>query len=37
MTDCMFCGTEIEDGYCYECSDTADELGLDLNELMEAL
>jgi len=35
-TECIFCGTEIEDGHCIECSDTADDLGLDYQELKES-
>lgn len=26
---CMLCGTEIEDGFCYECDNQAQEMGLD--------
>ena len=35
MEDCIFCGTEIEDGYCYECDETCQEMGLDYNELKQ--
>ena len=34
--ECIFCGTEIEDNFCIECNDTAEDLGLDYNELKEA-
>lgn len=34
--ECVFCGTEIEDDFCIECSDTADDLGLDYEDLKEA-
>ena len=35
--DCMFCGTETPDGYCIECESTADDLGLDYNDLLNYL
>lgn len=31
--ECIFCGTEIQEDYCIECEMTADDLGLDYNEL----
>lgn len=33
--ECIFCGTELDnqDGFCIECESTADDLGLDYNEL----
>jgi hypothetical protein len=33
--NCIFCGTDIEDNYCYECEDTCNDMGLDYNDLME--
>lgn len=35
--DCIFCGTEIEDDFCVECSDTCEEMGLNYNELKETI
>jgi len=37
MSDCILCGTEIEDDFCYECDYTARELGFDYISLTEAL
>lgn len=37
MSECIFCGTEIEDDFCVECSDTADDMGLDYLELRELI
>lgn len=34
--ECIFCGTEIEEDYCIECEATADDLGLDYQELKES-
>jgi hypothetical protein len=33
--ECIFCGTEIEENFCYECDDTAMEMGLDYTTLRE--
>lgn len=34
---CIFCGTEVgDDNYCYECDETANDMGLDYNELKES-
>lgn len=34
--NCIFCGTETPDGYCIECEQTADDMGLNYNELKES-
>lgn len=36
--DCYFCGTELDnlDGFCIECEETANDLGMDYNELKES-
>ena len=36
--DCIFCGTELdnEDGFCIECENTCEDMGLDYTELKEA-
>lgn len=33
--ECIFCGTDTgeADGYCIECESTAEDMGLDYNEL----
>lgn len=36
MNECILCGTEIEDNFCYECDETANDMGLDYNELKES-
>ena len=35
--NCILCGTEIEDNYCYECDETANDLGLDYNDLINSI
>lgn len=35
--NCIFCGTEIDDSFCVECSDTCDDLGLDYSEMVNVL
>jgi hypothetical protein len=34
--ECILCGTNIEEDYCVECAHTADELGLDYEEIMSS-
>ena len=36
MTDCIFCGTAIEEEFCYECDSTAMDMGLDYETLKGA-
>lgn len=33
--NCILCGTEIAEQFCYECDDTAQEMGLDYISLIE--
>lgn len=33
--DCIICGTEIEDNFCYECDFTAQEMGLNYESLRD--
>ena len=35
MDTCIFCGTDIQDNFCYECDDTAQDMGLDYQSLIE--
>lgn len=37
MDNCIFCGTEIEDNFCYECDETANDLGLDYENLRDTI
>lgn len=37
LDNCIFCGTDIEEGFCYECDETAAELGLAYEDLVELL
>ena len=37
MNNCILCGTEIEEDYCFECDNQAQDMGLDYIELTEAL
>ncbi len=37
MDNCILCGTEIEDNFCYECDETANDLGLDYENLRETI
>ena len=37
VENCILCGTEIQDRFCFECDDTAQEMGLDYNSLTEWL
>lgn len=36
MNECIFCGTDIMEDYCVECDDTANDMGLDYQELKES-
>lgn len=35
--ECIFCGTEIENDYCIECNETANDMGLNYDDLKEYL
>jgi len=35
--NCILCGTEIEENYCYECDTTAQDMGLYYDDLIEYL
>lgn len=35
--DCILCGTEVEDGFCYECDSQAESMGLDYQTLIESI
>jgi len=37
ISKCIFCGTEIEDGFCVECSETANELELEYEDLVSGI
>lgn len=37
MDQCILCGTEIEDGFCYECDNQAESMGLDYNSLIGSI
>ncbi len=37
MSKCIFCGTEIEEDYCYECAETASDLGLDYEDMVNSI
>jgi hypothetical protein len=36
MTTCILCGTEVNEDFCYECDDTALDMGLDYQELVDS-
>ena len=37
MSNCILCGTEIEENFCYECDDTAQDMGFDYETLIGGL
>ena len=37
MSDCILCGTEIEENFCYECDAQAQIMGLDYESLIGAI
>ena len=32
---CIFCGDAVDEAICYSCEDTAEMMGIDINDMME--
>ncbi len=35
--NCIFCGTAIEDNFCYECDDTCQAMNLNYEDLVDCI
>ena len=37
MNTCILCGTDIEESFCYECDNQAQDMGMDYDSLVGSL